>query len=244
MIEDGAAVTYRVWGADKVVYGPVELPVLVAWAKEERILPDTWVLVESRDEWVRARNVAELKTVLKTPSRSPRDGRTGETQITCIEPGALRRIKLLADLDSAQLESFLRYLEIQRFRQYSRVVTMGDHGDAMFLVVEGELRVRLVIDGKETILTNITVGEFFGEISILDEGPRSADVIANVDAVLLKISAINFHRMIQEAPALAAPFLAALSRSISGRIRTLTRKYQDSIHLSRTATGIDPSQTT
>ncbi len=233
--------TYRVWGADKVVYGPVELPVLVAWAKEERILPETWIFAESRDEWVRARTMAELRPVLKPSAGSSRNGRTGETQITCIEPGALRRIKLLADLDSAQLESFLRYLEIQRFRQYSRIVTMGDHGDAMYLVLEGELRVRLLIDGKETILSNIAVGEFFGEISILDEGPRSADVIANVDTVLLKISAVNFRRMIQEAPALAAPFLAALSRSISGRIRTLTRKYQDSIHLSRAATGIDPN---
>lgn len=37
------AAGYKIWGADNVVYGPVELPTLVTWIQEERVLADTWV---------------------------------------------------------------------------------------------------------------------------------------------------------------------------------------------------------
>jgi hypothetical protein len=55
--------------------------------------------------------------------------------------------------------------------------------------------------------------------------------------VLLRISAPSFDKLVREAPALATLFLYSLSRSIVGRVRGLTRKYEDSIHWSRTAGG-------
>ena len=88
------------------------------------------------------------------------------------------------------------------------------------------------------ILTAVSGGSpdvRFGEIAIIDEGPRSADVVANVESVLLKISAAALKRLFQEAPALAAPFLLALSKTITGRVRTLTKRYEDSIHFARVA---------
>ena len=105
----------------------------------------------------------------------------------------------------------------------------------MFMVLEGELRALTLVDGKESTLSTMGVGDFFGEISLLDHGPRSADVIANQNSVLLKISTASFEHLIREAPALALPFLFALSKSVVGRVRTLTKRYEDSIHFSRTA---------
>ena len=64
---------------------------------------------------------------------------------------------------------------------------------------------------------------------------RSADVLANVETVLLKISAEALKRLFREAPALAAPFLLGLSKTISSRVRTLTKRYEDSILFARTA---------
>jgi hypothetical protein len=54
-------------------------------------------------------------------------------------------------------------------------------------------------------------------------------VVANQPSVLLKISAASIERLIRESPAVAAPFLHALSRAVVGRIRTLLKKYQDTI---------------
>jgi len=56
-------------------------------------------------------------------------------------------------------------------------------------------------------------------MALFDHGPRSADVVANMNSTLLKISAVNFNRLTREAPALATPFLQATARTLSARIR-------------------------
>lgn len=157
-----------------------------------------------------------------------------------VKPGSLRRIRILSDLDSRQLGQLLDYLDVVRVRQFSPVVSEGDHGDSMFFVLEGEVRARIMIDGKETWLATMEPGEFFGEISVLDQGPRSSDIVANADSVLLKLSADDFRRLLREAPDLAAGFLFALSRSVVGRLRKLTKRYHDSIHFSHLASSVNP----
>jgi CRP-like cAMP-binding protein len=79
------------------------------------------------------------------------------------------------------------------------------------------------------------VGECFGELAVIDESPRSADVLANVESVVLKISSGALRRLFQEAPALAAPFLLGLNKTITSRVRKLTKRYEDSILFARTA---------
>jgi CRP-like cAMP-binding protein len=54
---------------------------------------------------------------------------------------------------------------------------------------------------------------------LFDHGPRSADVLANVDSVVLRLSSVAFERLAKEAPALATPFLQATSRTLASRIR-------------------------
>jgi len=115
------------------------------------------------------------------------------------------------------------------------VVNKGEQGDALFMVLEGEVRARLMIGGQESTLATMGVGECFGEMAILDHGPRSADVISNQPSVLIKVSAAALKKMFEEAPALAAPFMFALSRVITQRVRVMTKRYEDSIQFSRAA---------
>ncbi len=150
----------------------------------------------------------------------------------------MRRIKVFADLDQLQLDSFLIYMEVIRVTKFSTIALTGDHGDAMYLILVGEVRAYILKNQHETTLSNIGVRDFFGEISLLDEGPRSASVMANEDSILLKISAESFEQLVREAPALAAPFLYALSRSVAGRIRNLTTRYLDSINFARAAEAL------
>ena len=126
-------------------------------------------------------------------------------------------------------------MEFVRVRQWTELVKQGDHGDAMYLVLAGELRVRLMVGGKETLLVTLSPGEFFGEISIFDQGPRSADVVANMDSLLLKISSASFEKLLSDAPTLAAPFLFAMSKTLTSRIRADNKRYRDSIQFARAA---------
>jgi CRP-like cAMP-binding protein len=89
----------------------------------------------------------------------------------------------------------------------------------MFFILQGELRARVMVGEKETILATFGPGDFFGDMSLFDRGPRSADVLANVDSVVLKITDVSFDRLTREAPALATPFLQATARTLAARIR-------------------------
>src|SRR6266496_1617290 len=229
----------RVWGLDNVAYGPVELPVLTNWVLDERVTADTWVFADEHHTWIRAAQMPELTIFFERRSSASVPAAAGSSaRPERIKVGSLRRIKILADMEEKQLESFVQFMEVVAVRQFAEVFRRGDHGDAMYLVLEGELRARVIVDKKETTLSTMAVGDFFGEISLLDEGPRSADVIANSDSRLLKISSAAFASVMREAPALAASFLYGLSKSIGARVRVLTQKYQDSIHFSRLASAI------
>lgn len=223
---------YRFWGADNIAYGPVELPGLVTWIKQGKVRANTWVFREKDSKWSPASDLPELKILFK--SKLPPTTATAADALG-IQPGSLRRIKMLAEVDERLLASLLSYLEVVKVPAFATVVNKGDHGDALLMVLEGEARARVMIDGKESTLATMGVGECFGELAIVDQGPRSADVIANQPTVLVKVSEAALKKMLAEAPALAAPFTLALARVIAQRVRVLTKRYEDSIHFSRTA---------
>ena len=212
--------TYFIWGVDDSAYGPVELPVLMDWIVDERVVPETWVFSRSGGNWQRALEIPELKSHfdLKLTALPEATARVG------IKPGSLRRIKILADLKDAQLAHLAEYMELQEVAQWSVLFNQGDDSDSMFLVLAGELRARTLVNGRETILVTFGPGDFFGDMALFDHGPRSADVVANVDSTLLKITSVSFNRLTREAPALATPFLQATARTLSARIRADNKK--------------------
>ena len=231
-MEPNPAVYYHVWGIDNIAYGPVELPPLVGWIRDGRVFPESWIFTEKKGEWARAAEIQELKLAFRPKNEpAPASAPPG------IKPGSLRRIKIFADMDERQLASFLQYMQVVKLMPNAVACRKGEHGDAMFMVLEGEVRARVMIDGKESTLKVLDVGECFGELAVIDESPRSADVVANKDSVLLKISANALKKLFQEAPALSAPFLMGLCKTLTGRIRYISKRYEDSIHFARTAQG-------
>jgi len=230
---------YRIWAVDDVVYGPVELPVLVGWVKEQRVLADTWLFREDSQSWQRAGDVPELGMFFKAQARTaqPHSPETHAPLIPGIKPGMLRRVKILGEMNDQQLGRFVQFMELQPARQWSEIVKQGEPGESMYLVLEGEVRVRLMIGNRETTLVTLAAGEFFGEISLFDHGPRSADVVANQDSVLLKISAEAFRDLVAKAPDLATPFLMAVCRTLTARIRADNKRIRDSIAFARGAAG-------
>lgn len=208
--------SYYIWGIDNSPYGPVQLPLLLEWINEGRVLADTWVYEGNAGAWGKASQFPELQQHLGA-------ARESNTSVG-LTPGLLRRIKILANLKDAQLAHLADFIELEEAPQHSVVFHQGDVGDAMYLVLSGELRARVVVAGMESLLATFSAGDFFGDMALFDNGPRSADVVANADSTLLKISAANFYRLIREAPALATPFLQATARTLSSRIRADNRR--------------------
>ena len=192
------------------------------------------MLSDASGEWRRASDHSELKTLFRSKDAA---GAAAAKSLHGITPSSLRRIRILSDMDERQLASFLDYMEVLHFAPNATVCRRGDAGDGMFLVVQGELRARVLIDGRESTLATMEVGECFGELAVIDESTRSADVLSNTESVVLKISSDALKKLFREAPALAAPFLLGLSRTLTGRIRHLTKRFEDSVHFARTAQG-------
>ena len=226
------APAYSIWGVDNVIYGPIDLPALVNWVQEERVTADTWIYLHQEDSWQKAAAIAPLQMFFQARSAT-----SSSTTIIAasdggairIEPGALRRIKVFARLNDEQIKRFVSFMELQKVRPWTEIIKQGDPGDAMYLILEGEVRVRMMIAAKESVLVTLSPGEFFGEVALFDHGPRSADVVANEESVLLKISAAAFHKLIGEESDLAAPFLFSISRTLIARIRADNKRYRDSI---------------
>jgi len=228
---------YKIWAVDDVVYGPIELPTMVEWIKDERVLADTWIYSEQADSWQKAGTVPDLKRFFQ--SVTPGGNAPAPTPLIAgIRPGMLRRVKILGDMTDQQLGRFAQFMEVQQAQQFREVFKQGDKGDAMYLLLEGEVRVRQMIAGKETVLATMNAGEFFGDISLFDHGPRSADVVANQNSTLLKISVDSLNRLTTEAPDLATPFLISICKTLTTRIRTDNKRYRDSINFARAASGV------
>jgi len=234
MDSQDAAPAYHLWGIDNSAYGPVELPALVTWIKDERVIAESWIFVERENGWFQAAEVPELSMFFKRKTQ-PMTSAAAHPQGPPVEPGDLRRIKALAEMTDEQLRSLLGFIEIVTVRPFANLVRQGEPGDAMYGVLFGEVRSFLIVDGKECSLATLGPGAIFGEISLFDKGPHAADVVSNDESVLIRISPDAIATISREDPVAALALLHGLIKAIAGRVRTLTKRYQDSVHIARQA---------
>jgi len=131
--------------------------------------------------------------------------------------GLLKAVPIFADLEPASVAALERLAEARDYSAGSVVVSQDDRGDSLFVVVKGKLKVVLYGDsGREIILSIFkSPGDFFGEMSLLDNEPRSATVIADAPSRLLVLSRGDFHAHIESHPRTALRVL----RELSARLR-------------------------
>jgi CRP-like cAMP-binding protein len=150
-----------------------------------------------------------------------------------LDPGQLKRLKVFSDLTEDQLSVFVSMVEPVQVKPNRLIVRMNDPGDCMYLLLNGEVRVSETIDGRETILAALETGDFFGEMCLFEEAQRSADVVAGRDCTLLKITKQAFDNMMETHPLIGALFVRAMLRIVAWRVRSMDKKYVDSMLLSR-----------
>jgi len=127
----------------------------------------------------------------------------------------LRRVPLFSQLSAVELQ---RVVDVARERAYPRnsvILFEDDPGDALFVVATGQVKVVLIgEDGREVILSVMGPGEFFGEMSLLDDEPRSAHVIAMEDSSLAVLRREDFEGILTSTPQIALALLRELSRRL------------------------------
>jgi CRP-like cAMP-binding protein len=122
---------------------------------------------------------------------------------------------LFGGLDQIELQ---RFGELTREKFYPRgsvILFENDPGDSLFVVRQGRVKVVLIgEDGREVILGVLGVGEHFGELSLIDDRPRSAHVIAMDDSHLLVLRREDFRKRVESSPAVAWSLLTEMSRRL------------------------------
>jgi len=124
---------------------------------------------------------------------------------------ALRRVPLLAEIEGRDLERLARLFRERRFSEGAAVTTEGEPGIGFFVITEGSAEVSV---GGE-LRGSLGPGDSFGETALIDEGPRSATVVAATDLRCLALSAWDFRPFVEEHP----PVAWALLRTLVQRLR-------------------------
>jgi CRP/FNR family cyclic AMP-dependent transcriptional regulator len=111
----------------------------------------------------------------------------------------LRNVPLFAALPEGQLTLLTRVVGRKSYPRNSTIINAGDPTDALYIVISGRLKVMMSDDeGREVILAILGQGEFFGEMGLIDEAPRSATVIAIEPCELLTINKVDFKKCLAE----------------------------------------------
>jgi CRP/FNR family transcriptional regulator, cyclic AMP receptor protein len=128
----------------------------------------------------------------------------------------LKSIDLFRALPSEELAQIAEIAEEQPMAAGDLVFGEGEPGDALYLIVEGKVKVH---KGQKE-LTRLGLGDVFGEMAVLDSEPRSASVTTLEEAVMLKIARDDFRDILVERPEIAMGVMKVLTR----RLRETSRK--------------------
>jgi CRP/FNR family cyclic AMP-dependent transcriptional regulator len=124
----------------------------------------------------------------------------------------LSRIPMFEGLTDEDRRVLATSVKERRFSAGQMIINLGDTGSSMFVVADGHVNIHLPGEASRRIsLKDISVGEYFGEIALFDDKPRSASALATTDAVLLELDRETLSRYLTQRPASAMTLLRTLA---------------------------------
>ena len=128
----------------------------------------------------------------------------------------LAQVPLFASLSPRHRRRLADSVKESRFMEGAKVVREGDVGESFFVIIEGEARVE---NAKGRVVNRLYPGEFFGEISLLDGGERTATVVVETPLVTLELTRKAFRKVVEQEPVVAVKLLGYAA----GLLRRLER---------------------
>ena len=121
---------------------------------------------------------------------------------------ALRNVPLFSTLEEKDLEQLARQLHERRFPEGAEVTTEGSTGAGFFVIAAGNAEVLVGGEHRATL----GAGDHFGEIALIDDGVRSASIVAATDLLCYGLTPWEFRPFVEEHPQVAWALLEALAR--------------------------------
>jgi len=134
-----------------------------------------------------------------------------------------RKVPLFEVLKDEDLEAIARVTITRSYDKDQGIILAEEEGDALFIIASGQVKVSIVSEnGREMILSLLGEGAVFGELSLLDGKPRSANVVATQDTALYMVHRADFLQLVYKVPQIAIGLLAELA----ARLRKTDRKIE------------------
>ena len=144
-----------------------------------------------------------------------------QAMATTVSTTVLKSVPLFASFPDDQLRMLVTVVTRRSAPRGSVIMAAGDQIDSLYIVISGRLKVMMSdADGKEVILSLIGPGEFFGEMGLIDDSPRSASVVTIEPCELMSISKRDFKKCLEENFDMAM----AVRRGLVRRLREADRK--------------------
>ena len=145
---------------------------------------------------------------------SERSIRKGSTQ------ELLSKVPAFASLTFRQLKEVSAIVHRREYRAGEPVFFQGDPGLGMYIIQEGSVSITLSDkDGQQKEIAILSEGDFFGELGLLDESPRSANAICRADCLLIGFFRPDLFEMIDRKPALGIKIVLKLAEIVGERLR-------------------------
>jgi hypothetical protein len=213
----GSAESFKVWAEDDSAYGPVDVATLIQWIEDDRVFPETFLQSQSDLCWRRAADIEALRE--KFPAAAGSGIPVGGDESW--PANTLGEFAIFAGLSPAQLAQLAALGKFFEVAPDTLIVHTGDPCDAVYFVLSGGLRVRLIIgiaDQQDKTLCRLGSGEIFGELGMFLQSKRTADVIAETESRLFRMTTNAFRLLIKQIPELAAPILFEIGVTMARRI--------------------------
>jgi CRP/FNR family cyclic AMP-dependent transcriptional regulator len=131
----------------------------------------------------------------------------------------IQNVPLFSGLPEQDISAIANHAVTRSFAKNTVIINEGDESDSLYLILSGRVKVYLSDeDGKEVILNTQGPGEYFGELALIDEAPRSASVMTLEDSKLSIVSKRDFEACMARHPQIALRVIKGLTK----RLRNLT----------------------
>jgi uncharacterized membrane protein len=148
----------------------------------------------------------------------------------------LRQVPLFESLDDETARKLCQLLESIDCKENTFLFRTGDEGNAMYLIERGKVRICVkTADGREMTLTELGRGDFFGEMALLDDQPRSADAIVAEEARLAVLSREHFLSFVRSSPNVMQELLTALANRLRHTDELLRRSATRNVNVEEAA---------
>lgn len=128
----------------------------------------------------------------------------------------LRTVPIFSELDDSEIDAVAHLATRRQYSKDAVIFFENEPGDTLFMISSGRIRVTILgDDGREVILSMLGAGDFFGEMALLDQEPRSATAIAADETELLSLSRSDFQGVLTANPGI----MVALIRVLTARLR-------------------------